>query len=214
MGRNAWTAVVVAWLGAVIGGFAWLAVYANTPGAAAHAPATWPTSSAVTMDHERPTLVMLAHPRCTCSRASLAELAELLARAPRKPRTYVVFIKPGSAGVEWEKTDLWRTAAALPGVTVLRDDDGVEARRFGAETSGQVFLYDVGGRLLYSGGTTGARGHIGDNLGRAAILAHLSGAPASRSTADVFGCSLFGDAAGDAASAETDDDHGHDRGGR
>ena len=56
----------------------------------------------------RPTLVMLAHPRCTCTRASVGELAELMARAPRRPKAYVVFIKPGrSAPGGWERTDLW-----------------------------------------------------------------------------------------------------------
>lgn len=210
MGRKGWVAVVAVWLVAVIGGFAWLAVYANTPGAAAHPSPIWPGASAIVLDREGPTLVMLAHPRCTCSRASLAELAELMARTHRPPRAYVVFIKPGTAGVEWEKTDLWRTAAAIPGVTVVRDDQGVEARRFGAETSGQIFLYDVGGRLVFSGGTTGARGHTGDNLGRAAILAHLNGTASARPTADVFGCSLFG-GADTSAPATHDDDHDRDR---
>ena len=38
-------------------------------------------------------------------------------------------------------------------------------QRFGAETSGQTLLYDRDGRLLFSGGTTGSRGHDGDNAG-------------------------------------------------
>jgi hypothetical protein len=194
VGRRIWALIVTGWLAAVVAGFAWLAIYSNTPGAAAHAEAAWPTGSAISLDPNGPTLVMLAHPRCTCTRASLAELEELLARAPKRPRAYVVFIKPGAAGAEWEKTDLWKTAARIPGVTVVRDDQGVEARRFGAETSGQVLLYAADGRLLFSGGATGARGHAGDNLGRAAILGHLSGERQSRPTTDVFGCSLFGNA--------------------
>jgi len=148
---------------------------------------------------------MLAHPRCTCTRASLAELAELLARAKERPRTYVVFVKPGGTGVDWEHTDLWRTAAALPGVTVLRDDAGVEARRFGAATSGQVLLYAPDGRLLFSGGATGARAHPGDNLGRASIVALLNHDAALERTTPVFGCPLFGPLDPD---REThDDDH-------
>lgn len=196
MGRRLWIAGAV-WLVAVVVGFAWLARYSNTPGAAAAALPEWPAASRISLDRSRPTLVMLAHPRCTCTRASLAELSELIARAPARPRTFVVFIKPGSVRADWEQTDLWRTAAAIPDVTVRRDDDGVEAARFGAKTSGQVFLYAADGRLLFSGGTTGARGHAGDNLGRAAILAHLAGESAPRPTSSVFGCSLFGDADGD-----------------
>ena len=52
---------------------------------------------------------------------------------------------------------------------MLRDDDGAEARRFGAETSGQTLLYDARGALAFSGGITGARGHAGDNAGRASL---------------------------------------------
>ena len=57
---------------------------------------------------------------------------------------------------------------------MLRDDDGAEARRFGAETSGQTLLYDEHGALLFSGGITGARGHAGDNAGRASLVALLN----------------------------------------
>ena len=101
---------------------------------------------------------MLVHPQCTCSRASLAELAELLARARPRPRTFVLFIKPAGFADGWEHTDLWQTASGLPDVTVIRDDEGREAARFGAATSGQTFLYDARGTLLFSGGITAARG--------------------------------------------------------
>ena len=86
---------------------------------------------------------------------------------------------------------IWHSAAAIPNVTVVRDDDGLEARRFGAATSGQSLLYDVNGRLLFSGGITGSRGHSGDNAGRTAMLALLQHAPPGRDSAFVFGCSLF-----------------------
>ena len=193
MGWKLWMATGL-WFVAVVGGFASLARYANTPGELAHTGREWPQASRISLDTGRPTLVMLAHPRCTCTRASLSELGEIMARARQAPRAYVVFIKPGTADVDWEQTDLWRTAAKIPGVTVIRDDDGVEAARFGGETSGQVLLYGAEGRLLFSGGTTGARGHAGDNLGRAAILAHLAGDATSSATSNVFGCSLFGEA--------------------
>ena len=57
------------------------------------------------LDPARPTLVMLAHPRCTCTRASLAELAELMARVTQRPKAYVVFIKPGGVAEQWERTE-------------------------------------------------------------------------------------------------------------
>lgn len=205
--RSLWIAAGVAWVAAVVAGFAFLADYDNRPGAPARAPERWPGESAVILDAARPTLVMLAHPRCTCTRASLTELAELLARAKERPRTYVVFVKPGGTGVDWEHTDLWRTAAAMPDVTVLRDDAGVEAKRFGAETSGQVLLYAPNGTLVFSGGATGARAHPGDNLGRASIVALLNHERTIETTTPVFGCSLFGALDPDREATPHDDDH-------
>lgn len=103
----------------------------------------------------------------------------------------MLFLKPSSVDAGWEQTGLWRQAAALPDVTVLRDDGGVEARRFGVETSGQAMLYDERGTLIYSGGITGSRGHAGENAGELALVALLTRGHAERRTASVFGCSLF-----------------------
>jgi hypothetical protein len=61
-------------------------------------------------------------------------------------------------------------------------------------TSGQTFLYDARGTLLFSGGITGARGHAGDNAGRASIVALLNRAGAATTSTNVFGCSLFASA--------------------
>ena len=93
-----WIVGLALWLGSAGAGLFWLMAYDNTPGAIADAPAGWPSASALTRDPNAPTLVMLAHPRCDCTRASLGELEELLARVKVKPRTFVVFIKPGGVG--------------------------------------------------------------------------------------------------------------------
>jgi hypothetical protein len=179
------------WLGGAVAGLTVLWSYENTPGTAATSGKRWPTETPLARATDRPTLILLAHPQCTCTRASLAELAEVLGRAHTAPKTYVLFLKPSQFFEGWEKTDLWRTASALPNVSVVRDDDGVEAARFGAVTSGQTLLYDASGELVFSGGITGARGHAGDNAGRASLIALLDRkTPASRATS-VFGCSLF-----------------------
>ena len=134
---------------------------------------------------------MLAHPQCSCTRASLDELAEALARATNQPRTYVLFLKPDGFSADWAQSDLWKIAAKLPNVTVVRDDDGAEARRFGVSTSGSTLLYDTSGALVFSGGITGARAHRGDNAGRQAIVDLLNHGTAASTTTNVFGCSLF-----------------------
>jgi len=183
--------LAASWLGGAVAGLWVLWSYENTPGVAATSGRRWPAETPLARATDRPTLLLLAHPQCTCTRASLAELAEVLGRADTAPKTYVLFLKPSQFFDDWEKTDLWRTASSLPNVTVVRDDDGVEAARFGAETSGQTLLYDASGELVFSGGITGARGHAGDNAGRASLIALLDRkAPARRATS-VFGCSLF-----------------------
>jgi len=187
--------VGIAWLAGVSAGLAWLANYANRPGIAAEAPQEWPAASAIRRDSQRPTLVMLAHPQCDCTRASLAELAELIARAAHRPKTVVVFIRPPGVGEHWEETALWRAASRIPDTTVVRDEDGREARNFRSQTSGQTLLYSANGRLRFSGGTTIARGHLGDNDGLFAILQILDGKAPGRTQTPVYGCSLFADAA-------------------
>jgi hypothetical protein len=54
-------------------------------------------------------------------------------------------------------------------------------------------LYSPQGKLQFSGGITESRGHVGDNAGRAAVLAALTtDAPPEQTNAFVFGCALTG----------------------
>jgi len=165
--------------------------YDNKAGLNANAPRRWPAGSALAPATDGPTLLFVAHPQCTCTHASLDELAEVLARSSKPPKAYVLFLRPSTVESGWEQTESWRRASAIPGVTVLRDVDGAEARRFGVETSGQTLLYDSRGVLVFSGGITGARGHRGDNAGEAALTSLLTRGQSDRSGASVFGCPLF-----------------------
>src|SRR5207253_11434658 len=108
-----------------------LLAYESTSGTIGAVPRQWPSTSQIERVTDRPTLIMLAHPRCPCTRASVAELAQMMARMQGKVYAYVLFLKPQPSGAEWEDTELRRSAAAIPGVKVLSDADGVEARRFG-----------------------------------------------------------------------------------
>jgi hypothetical protein len=178
------------WLAVAGYGLAELSSYANTPGPGAVAPRTWPAHSRVAHDGAGPTLVMLVHPQCACSRASIGELALLMARAQGRLTAHVLVYFPRNSGEAWARTDLWDQASQIPGVTVTGDADGDEAARFGAFVSGQTLVFDPQGKLAFDGGITFARGHSGDNPGRDAIhtLVH-GGTPATRRT-PVFGCLL------------------------
>jgi hypothetical protein len=170
--------------------------YESTPGAVAAVPKSWPGSK-VPLAKDAMTLVMLAHPRCPCTEASVGELAEIMAHVEGKAVAYVLFSVPADAGADWDDTSLRRAAAGIPGVTVLTDIDGVEARRFGAETSGHTLLFNPDGELLFNGGITASRGHTGGNFGESAIVSLVHHQPVERASSFVFGCSLRKTAATD-----------------
>ena len=179
------------WLASAVGGLYITWAYENGPGVAATAGPQWPGETSLIAATDRPTLVFLAHPQCTCTAASLGELAEALARAKQLPKTYVVFLKPSSMPDGWEKTELWHAAESLPNTTIVRDEDGREAERFGSVTSGTTLLYAANGSLVFNGGITGSRGHAGDNAGRASIVDLLNHVSPVTTATKVFGCSLF-----------------------
>jgi hypothetical protein len=182
--------VIGVWVLFVAAGMFVLQKYKNTPGMQIDAPPMWPSDSMLHRVPGSPTLVMLSHPRCPCTRASLAEMETLLSQYRERLTVYILFIQPKGVPYEWTKTDLWRTASRIEGAHVLVDDDAVEADRFKGLTSGHVVLYDAAGRLEFSGGITGARGHIGDNLGLKRVLAVLRGEKTDRDDSPVFGCPL------------------------
>lgn len=182
---------LVLWAGVVAFGLKRIWRYENTPGAASKSPSQWPSNSGIAQAPNGATLVFSAHPKCPCTRASLGELAEIMARTEGRLHAYVLFLKPEGVADGWEKTDLWESAAKIPGVTVLTDIEGREAHRFGVATSGQAILYDADGHLLFTGGITGARGHAGDNPGRSNIIALVNGTPVTAAETSVFGCPLF-----------------------
>jgi hypothetical protein len=154
---------VAAWLAAIGFGVHALRAHATTAGRIESVPSSWPEASALRLATDGWTVVMFVHPDCPCTPASLAELAVLA----RHPRARVTIVGDG----------------------VTADPDGVEARRFGAATSGHLVVYGEDGRLAFAGGITGSRGHRGDNTGRRAVERILDGEPASP-THDVFGCGL------------------------
>ena len=170
--------------------------YENAPGSAGAIPRSWPADSAIQPASDRPTLVMLAHPQCPCTRASIDELAHVMARIQNKALVYVLFYAPRDpsrtslSGTDWENTDTRRSAAQIPGVRVISDLDGAEAHRFGAETSGHTFLFDSSGRLIFNGGITQARGHSGDNAGESSLVSLINNGTSRWANTLVFGCSL------------------------
>ena len=189
--RSAWLGPILgAWIAAVAVGGLSLWRYAAAPGAPGAPPATWPADAALHRTPGLATIVMLAHPHCPCTRASVAELAELLRSVDGRAEAHVLFTRPDDEGDDWAHTDLYRAAEDVPGAHVHVDPGGREAHRFGAETSGQTAVYDPSGKLVFAGGITGVRGHEGDNAGLRRARDVLTEGRADRDTSLVFGCPL------------------------
>lgn len=164
--------------------------YKHTAADEPPSPQHWPMASRLPHSLRLPTLLLFAHPRCSCTRASLEELAQLVTHAQGRLSVHVVLFRPQGSNPDWARGELWDQAAALPGVTVHEDEGGSEAQRFHSQTSGHFVLYDVGGLQLFDGGLTTARGHAGDSPGLGALLALSYGqTPEYRRTA-VFGCQI------------------------
>lgn len=167
------------WLGGIAAGFALWEQYDATPGPAA------PAAAADPRPRGRWALAVFVHPQCPCSRAGLAELADVLRAAPEPVDVTVHVVPPRTAApLEWD------ASAAPPGAAVRFDDSGAEARRAGATTSGHAVLTDPAGRVVFRGGLTRARGRAGESPGGRAVLAALAGRPGP-ADAPVFGCPLF-----------------------
>jgi hypothetical protein len=178
------------WLTLVGSGFLVLVRYSLAPGQQGAFANVWPASSGLMRDQSRATLVVVLHPRCPCSRATLSELATIVTRCQDRLSVRVLFVLPAGLADSWTKTDLWRTAQEIPGVVAMIDRNGLEAGRFGALTSGQAVLYDQNGHLAFHGGLTGARGHAGPNPGENSIIAFVNENVTHTRRSDVYGCRL------------------------
>lgn len=161
------------------------------PGQASFAVNHWPDEMVFPHARDRCTLIMVVHPKCPCTRASLQELAKVMRYASQPGDAIVLAVRPNEVSAGFEHTDIWEQAAAIPGVDVRVDIGGTAARALGLFVSGATSVYDAGGRLLFSGGITSARGHAGDNAGSDAIIALLSGRTTGMRHTPVYGCSLF-----------------------
>lgn len=195
LGKLVATLVVsAAWLFGIVLCFALVEKFENTSGRAlakhtSGPPEQWPVGSAIPF--KGPTLLMFVHPKCPCTRASLAELSSI---APKLKgiNTYLVELSPEATSVgEKSRKDAAPAQSAGNGSNILSyiDEAGWEAATFGATTSGETLFYRADGKLLFSGGITRARGLEGDNPYLEKLSAAIRGDKTSCST-PVYGCAL------------------------
>ncbi len=187
-------AIALTWALAVAAGFVCLFNYQTSAGPSGQIPIAFPASSRIEHNTGQQTLIMFAHARCPCTRASVGELAKIMAKLQNQVRAYVLFHVPETKDRQWAETDLAAKAIAIPGVQVMHDKGGLETRRFHVKTSGHVLLYDRRGRLSFTGGITGARGHHGDNAAGRELFARVTQNRSMEPTEHVvFGCPILGE---------------------
>lgn len=165
-----------------------------------------------------PLLLVFVHPQCSCTRATMEELDRILDASHAQVRVAIVVYRSeateraeteraatgGSAQSAADGGGLTKTrnpAIAISGlaqggwprraVGLVPDKGGALARRFGAATSGEAVLYSADGRLLFQGGITAERSHLGDSKGGDALQAALRTGAAQQARFSVFGCPIY-----------------------
>lgn len=194
--RIAWVGVTLGvWAVAVVVAFGALWRYGNTPGEQDALPAGWVAPAGLAVAEGRPTLVLFAHPRCPCTRATMAAIERLQRDVPVGFATRVVFYEPVGVDAAWREGGLWSRAGKLVDAHVIADPGGEIAASAGARVSGHVALVGEDGAALFQGGLTPSRGHEGDSLGLLSVRAILRDRrdmePVGR-VAPVYGCSILG----------------------
>jgi hypothetical protein len=181
-------AAALVWAATIAAALEAIRRFETTPGQAANSRPLWPADSAIPRKNGEWSLVMLVHPHCSCSRASVQELQAIVEKSP-SVQPYVVMYRPSEFKEGWERGAVLDAATRVRRARVLIDRDGVEAKRFGGFTSGQTLLYDREGRLRFSGGVTSLRGHAGNNRGRADVI-EIATSETGSGTHPVFGCAI------------------------
>jgi hypothetical protein len=189
--RRAVVLTGVLWATCILIGSAIMVNEEFTAAQSAPISSAFPKNSPLTLAAGKPTLVLFLHPHCPCSRATLRELEKVVTRTQDMAAVEIVFTIPAGTPPGWEKGDLWNRAHAIPGASVVRDQNGIAARRFGVIGSGHTLLYAPSGRLLFSGGITASRGEEGDNPGESAVVNFVLHGHSEITHTPVFGCELL-----------------------
>ena len=191
---NSTYVTVAVWLLTVGSGVAALWGYSFRSCNADSAVGVWPSDSEVVRDRSCSTLIVFVHPQCSCTRATVSQLATVRRNCSVPYKLVVVMLQP-EKGLPWRDTPMQSDIARLKPVQLVDDPGGREAIRFGVGCSGTCLLFSLNGQLLFRGGITESRGHEGTCVGSRQLLACLShssdGSPtASVSQNPIYGCSL------------------------
>lgn len=120
----------------------------GSPNAFHPTPAAWPVVTNLPRAEAKPTVLMFVRADDATGTAKIAELGKIVSDARTAP--FVAIVQVGTE----VPTALWDAAGRIPRTARLLDKAGVEARRFGAVSTGQVVVYAADGTLRYTGAPT------------------------------------------------------------
>lgn len=189
--RSVW---IGGWVVLVFLGFTSVWDHQSRPGEPGRVPLTWPDQAGISRSGSPFTVVMFLHPRCPCSRASVEEFARLESVAGKLAELFVVVLELPNHATDRHDTEIRRRVAAIRTAHLVSDAEGAISRQFGVTTSGTILMYDQHDRLQFGGGITPGRGHVGDSVGRRALLTQLHAGPRAVDEpavrTPVFGCPM------------------------
>lgn len=183
------TILTLTWFAMSLGGFAYWELHERTPGLISE-----PTTEAfnrLTSPSPGLRMMLFLHPHCSCSRATLNQLASCMSERRFDSDLCVYFVRPPGARENWEVSELRSLATVIPCARVLTDVDGKIARAYGVHTSGHLIVQDSTDAIRFTGGITPGRGNGQDCAGRQAVISLFAGELAAISSTPVFGCPLF-----------------------
>jgi len=143
----------VCWVLAMSAGILWLTDHSTRPGPTPDVIQAWPAGSLI-QQRENACVITFLHPHCPCSLSTMRQLNQIVARGDVDTAEIdfvFVFYCPTSKNEDWIEGKLCLMAKQLGRVIV--DFDGAETDRFGAKTSGHMFLFG-NDELKFSGGIT------------------------------------------------------------
>lgn len=170
----------VAWLISL--GYTWhkALLYDTTPGRSAQRIVQPPRTQ-----FSRLSCVIVAHPFCPCTRATLKAMRQVVNTYPGQLSCTVVF-----AGQRPQPDcENLQLAKAIPGASIESMSAKQAREQYDAYTSGQTLVYDRDGKRLFAGGITPDRG--GDDPRFALnIFKEIQKGHEKTGTYPVYGCAL------------------------
>ena len=139
-------------------------------------------------------LIVAIHPKCPCTRNTLAEIERIQARFVEKCElTFLVTLpggKPEEEIEQWRNSGTVQLATSMPNAAVWFEDANELTTRLGLNSSGAVVVLDELGQIRFAGGITAGRSCAMENPGSQAVVRILRGDEQPLISTPVFGYRL------------------------